>query len=54
MLFKVLFSTFTFENIDIDSYKLMFRNYAGLETFEIVQDYPAVDIWTPVSSLAFT
>lgn len=53
MLFKVCFSTFTFENIDIDSYKLMFRNHAGFETFEIVQDYSAVDIQTPTSSLVF-
>ena len=49
-----MFSSFTFENIDIDNYKLTFKNYAKAETFEIIQDYPAIDIWTTISSLVFT
>ena len=49
-----LFSSFTFENIDSDNYKLIFRNYEDINKFELVQDYAAIDIWTPISSLVFT
>ena len=49
-----LFSSFTFENIDSDNYKLIYRNYEDTDKFEIVQDYAAIDIWSPISSLVFT
>ena len=44
-----LFSSFTFENIDTDNYKLILKNYENTENFELIQDYSAIDIWTPVS-----
>ena len=49
-----MLSSFTFENIDIDNYKLIFKNYENTEKFELVQDYAAIDVWTPISSLVFT
>jgi hypothetical protein len=49
-----LFSSFTFIRSSDDVYKLIYKNYEKTEVFEIVQDYSAIDIWTPISSLVFT